>query len=76
MKSCIKPQSAIEIIEENKLISYFGCFDEFCFPFCFDMYFGKRLRELRLFCYQSWQIDEFFTRKTCLDLKNYSIKFD
>ena len=40
----------------------------------FDMYFGKRLRELRLFCYQSWQIDsqidEFFTCKTCLDLIN------
>ena len=33
------------------------------------MYFGKRLRELRLFCYQSWQIDEFFTRKTWLRFK-------
>ena len=42
------------------------------------MYFGKRLRELRLFCYQSWQInsqiDEFFTRKTCLNLKKIFYK--
>ena len=37
---------------------------------------GERLRELHLFYYQSWQIGEFFTRKTYLDLENYCIKFN